>query len=101
MRYTINHPTLTTGKLGDVEIGPGGLVYVALDPGTPAGSDGRILEFTPNGSFVTSFTLPDDPYTGNGHYPFGFDVLEDGSFLVARPNQQDREAAALAEDHAR
>ncbi len=84
---TFTDPLFSTGALGDVEIGPGGLIYVALDVGSNAGSDGKILEFTPGGTRTNEFALPDDPFTRSARYPFGFDVLEDGSFLVAQPNR--------------
>ncbi len=85
---TIQHPQFASGQLGDVEIGPGGMIHVALDVGAPAGSDGLILTFTPGGSFLRLVSLPDDPSTSGYHYPVGFDVLEDGTFLVAQPNQR-------------
>ena len=82
----IVHPRFDDGTLGDVEVGPNGLIYVALDVGDVAGDDGVILEFTPSGTLITEMALPDDANTASRQYPFGFDVLEDGSFLVPQPN---------------
>ncbi len=69
-------------RVGDIEIGANGLVYVGVDPLNR--DTGEILEFTPLGQLTRRFILPADP--GPLQYPRGFDVLEDGSYLVAQPN---------------
>ena len=76
------------GEVTDVEIGPGGDLYVGLD----TGEDGEILQLTYDGTLLRTIPLPSDPmdvesgvdYT----YPDGFDVLPDGRLLVAQPNSR-------------
>ncbi|MCA9187622.1 MAG: S8 family serine peptidase, partial [Planctomycetales bacterium] len=86
--HSISDPLFDTGSIGDVEVGPEGSVYVSVDVADNAGEDGKILHFSPGGVRLGEYSLPNDPYTRNAHYPFGFDVLDDGSFLVAQPNSQ-------------
>jgi hypothetical protein len=80
----IQHPQFSSCTLGDVEIGANGLVYVACDGSNLLGD--RIIEFTPNGTFSRTLSVPLEAKKGSLPYPRGFDVLEDDTLLVAQPN---------------
>lgn len=70
------------GDAVELELGPNGLMYVLSDD---AFSD-AIYEFTPKGVLTRKIDLPPD--VGPIASPAGFEVLADGSFLIAQPNQQ-------------
>ena len=78
---------LTDGVMGDVEMGPNGLIYLAVGTRTPGVPQGAILEFTPSGTLSKTIALPDDTNERAIPYPMGFDVLVDGSLLVPQPNR--------------
>ena len=97
---TITAPVLETGPIGDVEIGPDEAIYVSVDVGDNAGEDGKIVQFSPSGALLATLPVPQDTYARQARYPFGFDVLEDGTFLIAQPNagrivRADRHAKVL------
>jgi streptogramin lyase len=81
---TIDHPIFDTGIISDVEIGPTGHIFVALDINGDGG-DGALVEFNAAGTFLGVIPLAPDAF-GVFFHPFGFDVAPDGSFWVARPN---------------
>ncbi|MHB1035657.1 MAG: SdrD B-like domain-containing protein [Pirellulales bacterium] len=91
---TIWHDEFELGDIYDVEIGPGGDVYVGLETYPIGDGQGEIVQFTFDGEFLRVIDLPDDPDASDwvAHYPYGFDVLSDGSLLVA---QQDGEQIVL------
>ena len=81
--FEIIHPVLSNGALGDLEIGPTNLIYAA----TTNGEAISIHEFTPRGTYFRSFEVPPDvPGELERQLPFGFDVLEDSSFLIPYHN---------------
>ena len=57
---TIMHDEFELGSIFDVEIGPEGNVFVALDT-FPYGVDGEIVQFTSDGEFLRVIDLPEDP----------------------------------------
>ncbi len=83
---SIELPDFVEGVVNDVEIGPGGDLYVALD----TGEGGEILQLNFVGARLRSIPVPLDPVDGESGidypYPNGFDVLPDGRLLVAQPN---------------
>ncbi|MEZ6120333.1 MAG: hypothetical protein R3C28_27690 [Pirellulaceae bacterium] len=71
---------LSAGKLGDVELDSGGLVYVSVE--TNAGRE--IAVFFPDGQLARTIPVPDfRPDDGVAPQGFGFDVLADDSILLA------------------
>lgn len=83
----IDHPRFDDGVISDVEIGPNGDVFVALDLDGTTQPTGELVHFLADGTFVGSISVPDHPGS-NGHYPFGFDVLADGRFLMPHPGPE-------------
>lgn len=84
---TIDHPILDTGVVSDIEIGPSGNLFVALDTtGGASGTGGQLIEFTPAGAYVRTINLPNDADGSGVFYPLGFDVALDGTFYVAATN---------------
>ena len=77
------HAALDEGRVYDIEIGPGGDVYVAV---SLSEGHGQIVQFTYEGEYLRTITLPDD--APGYSYPDGFDVLADGSLLVPQPNNE-------------
>ncbi len=95
------------GVISDVEIGPNGDIFVAMDVVTVIngeifdhiGQQGQLVHFDVDGNYlgVIPFTQldgtplldnnPDFPNTLNAFFfTFGFDVANDGTFWVAMPN---------------
>ncbi len=85
LRAVLDDPVFDGGVLSDVEIGPGGHLYVSLDLGGN-GIQGALVHFAPDGSLVGLIDLPPDTGLFDLLYPVGFDVLADGTFLVPKPN---------------
>ena len=73
------------GTPTDIELGPNGLLYVAFDGGFQTFNS--IVELTPQG-IVTNRTSFGVGFPENLPSPRGFEVLEDGTFLIAKPNLQ-------------
>jgi hypothetical protein len=82
---TFNDPSLNSGVVQDVELGPNGDVYVGVDTAPGTGAGGEVLHFSPAGVLLGTVKLPADS-AGNFFYPFGFDVASDGTIWVAAPN---------------
>jgi streptogramin lyase len=82
---TFTDPSLQTGVIQDIKVGPNGDVYVGIDTSPGSGNGGEILNFTPFGTLVGTILLPNDSANGF-YYPFGFDIAGDGSIWVAAPN---------------
>jgi streptogramin lyase len=82
---TFTDPSLSTGVIQDVKLGPNGDVYVGLDTNPGRGNGGEVLHFSPFGTLLGTVHLPNDN-AGNFFYPFGFDIAPDGTIWVAAPN---------------
>jgi hypothetical protein len=79
---TFTHSELDEGRIYDIEIGPAGDVYVAVDLGQ---GHGQIVQFTYEGDYLRTIDLPNDDSVLLT-YPNGFDVLPDGSLLIPQPH---------------
>ena len=73
------------GRPTEIELGPNGLLYVSFDGGFQTSDS--IVELTPQG-VITNRTFFSSGVPSIVPSPKGFEVLEDGTFLIARPNLQ-------------
>ena len=73
------------GRPTDIEMGPNGLIYVSFDGGFQTSNS--IVELTPQG-VITNRTFFNIGIPEVVPSPKGFEVLEDGTLLIARPNLQ-------------
>jgi extracellular elastinolytic metalloproteinase len=80
----IDSPRFDEGFISDIEIGPAGDLFVALDP-DDLGGNGELLRFSFAGAFLGSIVLPPDIGPDFFH-PFGFDVAPDGTIWVTQLN---------------
>jgi subtilisin family serine protease len=79
-----NDPAFTGNTVNDLELGPDGSVYVAIDTSF-GGGVGEILHFDTAGDLLNTITPPADGPFGF-FYPFGFAVASDGTLWLTQPN---------------
>lgn len=92
---TFDDPVLDDGVINDIEVGPTGDLFLALDLDGINGGTGQLVHFRSDGTLVG--TIPVPPKSASlGFYPFGFEILQDGRFLI--PQQQESQVLVLNTD---
>ena len=86
---TISNPALNAGLVSGVQLGPDNTLYVGVDTSGYGGYGGELVHLDLSGNLLGIINLPNQAYTDDYYYPFGFKVASDGTFWVPQPSTGD------------